>query len=139
MTDSVRTAGLRQMLTDRRRAAQNEIQSRIRDLRANRAKDVRDHLEHSDAEVHGDMESTLLQMSVGTLTRIDQALVRLDKGRYGSCAECAGQITARRLRALPFAVRCRECEDDREQQQGRARRLVGNPESYSGSPDAIGS
>ena len=43
--------------------------------------------------------------------RIDDALVRLDAGQYGSCLECAREISERRLRALPFAVRCQACED----------------------------
>ncbi len=40
--------------------------------------------------------------------------------------ECAGEIAERRLRALPFAVRCTGCEQSREvasqQAQARARR-----------------
>ena len=55
--------------------------------------------------------STLLQMSAETLARIDAALRRLDVGQYGFCAECAKEIAERRLRALPFAVRCQACED----------------------------
>jgi DnaK suppressor protein len=39
----------------------------------------------------------------------------LDEGSYGTCAECAGEIAGRRLRALPFAMRCQDCEDRREQ------------------------
>ena len=41
--------------------------------------------------------------------------MRLDAGKYGSCLECAREISERRLRALPFAVRCQACEDCREQ------------------------
>jgi DnaK suppressor protein len=63
------------------------------------------------------------QLRSETLTRIDEALVRLDGGKYGSCVECSGEIAERRLRALPFAVRCQACEERREQMQGHARRL----------------
>ena len=127
-TKSRRTAGLRQMLGDRRREIQDQLRGRIRDRRADRAKDVRD-----------DLESAVLEMRAATLARIEQALVRLDQGRYGSCVECDGEISAQRLRALPFAVRCRACEDRREQEQGRARRLAGGTAGLSLFPDALSS
>ena len=57
-------------------------------------------------------------MSLQTVARIDDALVRLDAGKYGSCLECAREISEQRLRALPFAVRCQGCEQRREQERG---------------------
>jgi DnaK suppressor protein len=102
---------------------QNEVHSRIRDGRTGRPAEVRDDLEHSDADIQGGIEFALLQMRAETLARIDGALARLDAGEYGSCFECGSDISERRLRALPFAVRCQACEEKREQQQGDARRL----------------
>ncbi len=46
------------------------------------------------------------------LRRIEAALERLDSGQYGSCIECGGTISARRLEAIPWATRCVQCEDD---------------------------
>jgi DnaK suppressor protein len=48
------------------------------------------------------------------LRRIDAALERLEDGRYGTCAACGAVIEPRRLRALPWAVRCAACEELRE-------------------------
>ena len=59
-------------------------------------------------------------MSLETVTCIDDALVRLDAGKYGCCFECACEISERRLRALPFAVRCQVSEERREQRIGGA-------------------
>ena len=123
MTDiATRTANLKQMLSERRREMQDEVQRRMRDGRTDRPKEVRDVLEHSDADSRGDIEFALLQMRAETLSRIDAALLRLDAGKYGSCFECEGDISEQRLRALPFAVRCQACEKRREQEQGTARR-----------------
>jgi DnaK suppressor protein len=80
----------------------------------------------------------LLQMSAESLLRIDEALVRLDAGEYGSCFECAGEIAERRLRALPFAVRCVACEERREK-NGRARQLAERRNGFSLFPDVAGS
>ena len=123
MTETTtRHAELRHMLRERRREIQNEVQSRIRDGRTDRSNEVRDDLEVSDADIQGDIEFAVLQMRTETLARIDEALVRLDAGKYGSCFECESEISDRRLRALPFAVRCQTCEERREQEQGNARR-----------------
>ena len=138
MTDTAtRNADLRHMLSERRSEIQDEIQRRIRDGRTDRPKEVRDDLEHSDADIQGDIELALLQMRAETLTRIDEALVRLDAGKYGACFECESEIPARRLRALPFAVRCQACEERREEEQGHARRLALRRGSYSLFSDMV--
>jgi RNA polymerase-binding protein DksA len=43
---------------------------------------------------------------------IESALGRFDDGSYGVCAECGVSIPTGRLRAVPFASRCVECESD---------------------------
>jgi DnaK suppressor protein len=130
-TATTRHADLRLMLTDRRRAIQDDVHTRLRNGRTDRPKEVRDDLEHSDVAMQGDIELALLQMRAATLVRIEEALVRLDAGKYGSCFECEREIAERRLRALPFAVRCRACEVRREQEQGRERRMADRRDSVS--------
>jgi DnaK suppressor protein len=125
MTDTTkRNADLRHILSERRLELQHDVQRRLRDGRTDRPNEARDDLEHTDAAIQGDIEFALLQMRAETLVRIDEALVRLDAGEYGSCFECAGEIAERRLRALPFAVRCQACEERREQAQADARQLA---------------
>jgi DnaK suppressor protein len=118
-----RNAELRAALDARRRELLRDIQGRIREGRADRTHGVGDISDVSDADMHEDMDRALLQMRAETLNRIDDAISRLDEGRYGRCFECEGEIAAPRLRALPFAVRCRACEEEREPGAGRARRL----------------
>ena len=115
---------LRQMLQDRRRETRDEVQSRIRDVRMDGPNPVLDAGEHSEADVQDDIELALIQMRAETLGRIDEALVQLDAGEYGLCVECDEEISERRLRALPFAVRCTACEERREQGEARQRRFA---------------
>ena len=136
---SMRKADLRQMLSARRREVRDDVQSRIRHGRTDPPNDVRDHVDASDADVQGDIDLALLQMRADTVSRIDVALARLDAGEYGSCVDCRAEIAERRLRALPFAVRCQACEERREQAQGRARRLVQHRGSFSLFPDVVSS
>jgi DnaK suppressor protein len=126
-----RNGDLRHILHGRRREMQDDIQSRIRHGRTGRAREVGDDLEHADAHIQEDIEVALLQMRAETLTRIDDALSRLDAGEYGSCLECDGEIAERRLRALPFAVRCQACEESREREQRYARQLAHQRDSLS--------
>jgi len=60
-------------------------------------------------------------MKSETLTKIGEALSRLEEGTFGYCFECGDEISERRLRALPFAVRCKDCEEAREVAEQRER------------------
>jgi DnaK suppressor protein len=114
-------ADLKQVLTRSRSQVQADVLGRIRDGRTDRTNAVRDMADSSDENLRQAMDLTLLQMRAATLTHIDDALGRIDAGRYGVCVECDDHITEGRLRALPFAVRCRDCETSREMHRGRAR------------------
>jgi DnaK suppressor protein len=116
-----------------------DVQGRIRHGRTDRSNEVRDDLEVSDADLQGDIELALLQMRAETVTRIDEALVQLDAGRYGSCVECESDIAERRLRALPFAVRCQACEERREEEQGHVRQLAQRRGRFPLFPDVVSS
>jgi DnaK suppressor protein len=119
-----RSADLRAALDARRRDLVRDIHDRLREGRVARPGGVGDLGDLSDADTREDLDRSLLQMRAETLTRIDAAISQLDEGKYGRCVECDGEIAARRLRALPFAVRCRMCEERGERGNGRARPAV---------------
>ena len=116
---------LRQMLEDRRRELMNEVQGRIRDVRAdgNKDRNVLDQGESSEVDIQEDIEFALIQMKSETLNKINEALNRLEERTYGNCFECGEEIAEARLRALPFAVRCKDCEEARETAEQRERAL----------------
>jgi len=122
-TTQIRIRDLRQILLDRRRAIEGDVRTRIRDGRAERSEEVLDEGATSDAALQSGIDFALIQLKAETLARIDAALARLDAGLYGDCFDCGDEISDKRLRALPFAVRCTACEEKREQQT-RARRLA---------------
>src|ERR1051326_2354816 len=65
----------------------------------------------SAASAHDD-ELTAITMDrlAQDLKMIEGALADIDAGRYGICAECEEPIAPKRLKALPFATRCIECQ-----------------------------
>ena len=113
-----RYAELKKILEDRRKEILSQVQEKMRDVRAEGAlgegQGVLDAAESSEADIQDDIEFALIQMKSETLHKIEEALARLDEGTYGYCFECGDEVSERRLRALPFAVRCKDCEEARE-------------------------
>ena len=124
-----RYSELKQMLDDRRRELQAEVQGKMRGVReegswGGKLNDVLDAVESAEADIQEDLEFALVQMKSETLNKVNDALARLDQGNYGNCFDCGDEIGEKRLRALPFAVRCKECEEARETAEQRERQLT---------------
>lgn len=58
-----------------------------------------------------DFEVAVLELKAQTAERIRNALVRLEKGTYGMCDDCGERIGEARLLVLPFASRCKSCQE----------------------------
>jgi DnaK suppressor protein len=56
----------------------------------------------------------VVEASASTVRGIEIALGRLKTGTYGACQDCGSRIPSARLRVLPFAVRCRDCQEEFE-------------------------
>ena len=52
------------------------------------------------------------------IREIEEALERLKHGSYGLCAECGRPIAANRLKAIPTARRCMDCQQGNERRVG---------------------
>jgi RNA polymerase-binding protein DksA len=52
---------------------------------------------------------SLLENQERTLEEIGEALARMERGTYGKCEECGGEIPRARLQALPYARHCVGC------------------------------
>jgi DnaK suppressor protein len=119
-----RRGELKAMLEERRRQLIAQLREKMRDVRSAAA---HERAGDADQDVEGDpqadIELALLQMESETLRKVDAALSRLEQGSYGDCFQCGEPIAHERLRALPFAIRCRDCEEQRE----RGERLKKHP------------
>ena len=124
-----RYSDLKKMLDDRRREIHAEVQGKMRGVReegtwGGKLNEVLDAVESAEADIQEDLEFALVQMKSETLNKINDALVRLEQGTYGNCFDCGEEIAEKRLRALPFAVRCKDCEEAREVKQQRDRLMA---------------
>ncbi len=123
---TARHAELRHILEERRREILNEVHQKMRGVRADGTAGVGvlDDAESSEADIQDEIELALIQMKSETLHKIEEALSRLDEKTYGYCFECGDEISEKRLRALPFAVRCKDCEEAREIAEQRERQMT---------------
>ena len=125
-TPKSRYSELKRMLEERRSEIQAQVQGKMRDVRSEGGgkSEVFDAVESSEADIQDDIEFALIQMKSETLNKINDALIRLEQGDYGNCFECGEEIAEKRLRALPVAVRCKDCEEAREVAEQRERQMA---------------
>ncbi len=58
---------------------------------------------------------SLSNMERRELHLIEEALARIEDGGYGLCQECGTEISHKRLRVVPWARHCIECQELEEQ------------------------
>lgn len=89
-----------------------------RDLKASQNPDVDGADDIIDRANNAYNREFLLSLS-GTerdlLKQVDQAIVRIDEGRFGYCTHCEDKIPQARLRAVPWASYCIDCQEQVEQ------------------------
>jgi DnaK suppressor protein len=107
----------REMLREMLSRMQDETCRRIEDLRRDQPQ-VSDEID--SARTTGDIETHagLIALAEEKLKHLDEAMVRLDAGKYGSCLKCAGGIPFERLIAIPFASYCVDCQKKLNRKEG---------------------
>lgn len=114
-----RTQQLRDLLNHER----NTALTRVREYRA--AQDAEalpppsDELDTARALSDVETHAGLIERTEERLRAMDFVLNLLEQGRYGICTECGDDIPLERLKTLPFAAYCVDC------QRQRNRRRVG--------------
>jgi DnaK suppressor protein len=119
----LRQTQLREMLEEHCRVLHRQVLRRIRVLRDGDRVDPSGPVTNfSDDPAHEDIDFALAQMQAETRDKIHAALERLTSCEYGICEGCHQEIPMPRLGALPFATRCRGCQERAEEVALRARR-----------------
>jgi DnaK suppressor protein len=138
MARSRRAQNIKRLLEQRKRQLAAEMQGMMRTVRhESRSERTADEQDVAESDTRSDIDLAVIQMKAETVGRIDAALRRLDQGGHGDCVECGEKISIERLTALPFALRCRDCEESREKAMngGRVRSGTAWRDSMAGSLD----
>ena len=75
---------------------------------------IREEGDASLEELRESIVLSLIEMKYHELEKIEEALVKLEEGEYGRCVDCNTFIGRSRLEVLPYAVRCRDCQQEWE-------------------------
>jgi DnaK suppressor protein len=95
-----------------------------------------DEMDAARASAAVDTHANLIDRAESRLRLIDEALARVDNGTYGICADCGDEIGLQRLKVLPFAVRCVDCESRRSRSEGATSRLAEGVGQWTPPPEA---
>ncbi len=87
---------------------------------------------HSLEEV--EMEAGLIERCEDKLRAIDDAFRRLKRGRYGICEKCKQEIPVERLKAVPFAAYCIDCQKKRNELRRPGEGHIDEPSRHVWTP-----
>jgi len=125
-SEEERRIGLRRSLIAKREQIVNEAKSEISKYIKGETRQLVDTaLDDGDwsvVDLSEDISLRQLSTHKENLQRIDEALRKLDEGTYGICEDCGEPISDQRLKILPFAIYCTDCQERREQIEEMERR-----------------
>lgn len=104
-------ARLQQRAAQLRREIDATMQSQSDEPHADIAERARDAEDDSFASLVVDVKFSDAQRDADELRRIDDALRRMEEGRYGVCQHCGEDIPVQRLEVEPTAARCIKCQE----------------------------
>lgn len=109
---------LRKALIQRRekivKDSKAEIKKYISGEKRQLVETVMDDGDLSVVDLSEDISLKQLSTHRETLIKIDAALKKLDEGTYGICEDCGDTISEERLKGIPFAILCRDCQEKKE-------------------------
>jgi DnaK suppressor protein len=76
--------------------------------------DLSDETDLAASEISQNLVFKLRDRERQLLTKIDEALGRMDEGNFGTCQECEEPIEPRRLEARPVSTLCIACKEKQE-------------------------
>lgn len=93
---------------------QSEIIQRInqhKNFKATILTTAQNEEEVAQMESQDNLNERLKDKDIITLKQIKSALTRIDNNEYGICVECDDKISEKRLKALPFTLKCLDCSE----------------------------
>lgn len=108
---------------DEMKAALIAQQHEIMESLASHSEDIRNIMAQGETGDEADIASNVVDAAMlnarGTqdanlLQKIESALDRIKQGSYGKCLMCGNEIPEKRLRALPYAFLCIDCQSHEE-------------------------
>src|SRR5260370_13864143 len=117
---------LRDILTQERTNALARIRELHRSQGDNAASSPGDEMDVARSLTDVETNASLGERAEERLKAIEDALSRLNGGRYGICEQSENEIAGEPLKVLPFAIYCVDCQQERSpQRSGRSAASAG--------------
>lgn len=108
---------IKEMLRKKREDLVLEISRRSKASTESAAQDIGDILDSVSEERTRELDLILTDREKRKLAQIDDAIDRIEENTYGLCEECGVKIPKARLKVLPFATYCVECQEKIEREE----------------------
>jgi DnaK suppressor protein len=106
---------IRELLLKMRKELIGEVKEKTRsESEADHKDDVGDIYDLATNERDRELNLLMSDREREKINEIDDALVRIDDGTYGTCEECGTDIPKKRLIIMPFARLCVVCKAELE-------------------------
>ena len=102
---------LRQQLIVQRQEIMDLYEHDLREGQRASDEGSEDVVDRANSAYNREFMFTLSGTERDTLFMIEEALERLDSGGYGTCNHCSDEIPAARLKAVPWARYCIDCQE----------------------------
>ncbi|MCK4911082.1 MAG: TraR/DksA family transcriptional regulator [Thermodesulfovibrionales bacterium] len=100
-----------QVIKDTRKELSNYIKGDDRQS----VEEVLDTGDWSVFELSDTLKLKALESHRQIVIKFDESIRKLDDGTYGVCDDCDEEISPGRLKIIPFATRCRDCQENFEE------------------------
>ena len=110
-----------QPMLEKLRHRRNEMTGQVNHLEQDLREEIADNqnipgdmADHGSGELNQHLSVTLMENDRIELERIEKAIARIESGIYGQCEVCGKSIPITRLKAIPWATRCINCQSRAE-------------------------
>jgi len=81
--------------------------------------DFPDEIDTASSEMNLAFQGRLRERERSLITKIGEALDKIDRGVFGECVNCGEEIGVKRMEARPMAQLCIDCKSEEEQLERR--------------------
>jgi DnaK suppressor protein len=110
-------AKYRKLLLEEKQRILNNSKNALKHELAVSTDDLADETDLAASEINQNLVFKLRDRERLLLSKIDQALYRIDDGTFGTCEECEEPIEPRRLEARPVSTLCIACKEKEEHRE----------------------
>jgi DnaK suppressor protein len=109
-----------EILQTLRQGLEQQLQKR-EEIAVENNPDTLDQVQHA---ADRELAISRLELDSSRLKSVREAIQRIDEGTYGTCLRCDAEMSAKRLRAVPWTEYCLECQDIAESDRTKTRNEI---------------